>query len=340
MPENITLKSPVELGFLPTHAKFVGGLVPGDDGILPRDESGALVLVSAIKAVLDRSPVAVPAVQIPLFPGGAESEWDQVITELKELGLIVHLVGMMGGVDPMNPADEDGSLAQLLPPLETAKRHGVSHFSATSVEQWMQPGATRKEGAEFEAAVAQNVKLHLRAFQEAGLDGSCVEAWHIEFLRPGEFQTFTDLGRLWTFVRRVNGELGRPFFRCLIDAAHCGDSNLDIPACEKLIGEIAAGDSLGIFHASAKTTRGCLSTADGWIDSLMSAAARTGKLQQVFVEMFHHQDEALAGLRDLDPGHGVDTLDGRDYPQLVADGLGSVARALNNYTARGYLPAS
>jgi len=247
---------------------------------------------------------------------------------------------MMGGVDPMDPADEEGSLAQLLPALETAIRHGVSHFSATSVEQWMQEGATRKEGAEFDAAVAQNVKLHLRAFEEAGLDGSCVEAWHIEFLRPGEFQTFTDLGRLWTFIQQVNGELGRPFFRCLVDAAHCGDSSLDIPANQALIGEIAAGDGLGIFHASAKTTRGCLSTDDGWVAALLATAARTGKLQQVFVEMFNHADDALAPLRGLDPGHGIDTRDGRDYTQVVADGLETVTRYLNGYVARGFLPGA
>ena len=34
----------------------------------------------------------------------------------------------------------------------------------------------------------------------------------------------------------------------------------------------------------------------------MSAAARTGELKFVFVELFHHEDSALQGLRDLDPG--------------------------------------
>jgi len=91
-----------------------------------------------------------------------------------------------------------------------------------------------------------------------------------------------------------------------------------------------------MFHASAKTTRGCLTTDDGWISALLAACAKTGKLETVFVEAFHHEDEALVGLRTADPGHGVDTLDGRSYDQLVVDGLADVGRRLNNFVARGF----
>lgn len=337
MEKDISLKPAIELGFVPTHAGFLTALVPGEDGRLPRTETGALVVVESVKETMERSRVAVPAVQIPVFPGTLPEEWDMMISDLKALGLTVHLVIMMGGVDPMDLADEEATVAQLLPPLEAAKRNGVAHVSATSVEQWMGEGATRKEGAEFEAAVAHLVKVHLRAHREAGLAGSCVQAWHVEFLRPGEFETFTDLGRLWTFVKAANEALGEPFFKCLVDCAHCGDSALDIPAHEALIAEIAAGGGLGVMHASAKTTRGCLNSDDGWIAALIGAAARSGELRQVFVEMFRHDDPVLEALRKLDPRHGVDTLDGRDYPQLVADGLEQVARMLNNHVARGHL---
>ena len=128
-----------------------------------------------------------------------------------------------------------------------------------------------------------------------------------------------------------------PFFRALFDAAHCGDSGLSIPEHEALIEKMAAADQLGPFHASAKTTRGCLSTDDGWIGAMMAALARAGKLSQVFVEMFHHEDEALQGLRDLDSGHGIDTTDGRSYTQVMSDGLVNVTRRLNNLKARGML---
>ncbi|MEM1444231.1 MAG: hypothetical protein AAGF67_17930, partial [Verrucomicrobiota bacterium] len=104
-----------------------------------------------------------------------------------------------------------------------------------------------------------------------------------------------------------------------------------------LIAEIAASEEMGMFHASAKTTRGCLSTDDGWIGALLTAASKTGKLEYVFVELFHHEDPALEGLRDLDPGHGIDTTDGRTYREAVIDGVESIARRLNNLVARGIL---
>ncbi|MCU0795102.1 MAG: hypothetical protein MUF31_04120 [Akkermansiaceae bacterium] len=340
MQRDIQLKAPVELGFVPTHAKFVGALVPEADGRLPRNEQGELLVVAATREVLDRSRLSIPAVQIPVFPGTADGEWDMMISDLRGLGLVVHMVIMLGGVDPMDPADEDATVAQLLVPLSAAKKNGIRHVSATSVEQWMQQGASRKDGAQFDAAVEQLIKVHLRAYHEAGLEGSCVEAWHVEFLRPGEFQTFTDLGRLWVFIKEANARLGKNFFKCLVDAAHCGDSSLDIPANRALVAEIAAGGGLGIMHASAKTTRGCLSTDDGWVAALISAGAESGELRQVFVEMFHHEDPALEALRSLDPKHGVDTCDGRDYTQVVADGLAGVARMLNNFVSRGILPAA
>lgn len=339
MKKDIELKPSVELGVVPTHAKFVGGLVPEGDGRLPRDGSGELVVVAAVREILELSRVEVKSVQIPVFPGTDAAEWDLMIGQLKDLGLTVHLVMMVGGADPMNPADEDAMVELLRGPLEAAKRNGVAHVSSTSIEEWMQAGAKERNGAEFEAAVAQTAKLHERVYREVGLEGSCIEAWHIEFLRPGEFSTFTDLGRSWTLVKTLNGKIGSPFFRCLIDAAHCGDSKLDIPENEALIREIAEAGAMGLFHASAKTTRGCLSTDDGWIGALLAACVSTGRFSQVFVEMFTHDDDALAPLRELDPRHGVDTRDGRSYAQVVADGVEIVARRLNNFAARGLLKA-
>jgi len=123
----------------------------------------------------------------------------------------------------------------------------------------------------------------------------------------------------------------------MVDAAHCGNSELSIPENESLIADIADNDEMGIFHASAKTTRGCLSTDDGWIGALLAAAAKTGKLEHVFVEIFHHEDPILEGLRALDSGHGIDTTDGRTYRETVIDGLECVSRRLNNLVARGML---
>ncbi|MEZ6086692.1 MAG: hypothetical protein R3C05_01400 [Pirellulaceae bacterium] len=338
MTQQIALKPKIDLGVVPTHLKFVGGLVPDESGKLPRDPSGDLTVVANLIKLCGESPVKIACVQVPFFPGLDESDVQEMVEGFRALQLHVHFILMVGGADPMNPEDEDAVVDILVGGLKAAKKHGIEHVSSTSVEEWMKAGATRKDGEAFDAAVAQNVKVHTRALKEAELDGSSVKAWHIEFLRGGEFKTFTDIGRIWQFVKAANEAIGKPFFKVMVDAAHCGDSALTIPENEKVIEEIAQGDALGIFHASAKTTRGCLSTDDGWIGALLAACARTGKLSIAFVEVFHHEDPALQGLRDMDPGHGLDTRDGRSYDEVVIDGLVDVARRLNNLAVRGVLP--
>ena len=335
MPARITLKSNVQLGVVPTHLRFVGGLVPDESGKLPRDAAGGIRVVAGMRELCEMAPVKIGGVQISLFPGADPADLDELVHGLKALELEVDFVLMVGGVNTMDPADEDGVIAQLVPNLKAAIAHGARHVSSTSIEAWMNAGETRRDGAQLQAAIAQNVRVHLRAYQEAGLAGSCVRNWHIEFLRPGEFKTFTDLERGWAFVSAANKALGSKFFKQLVDAAHCGDSGLSLAQNEALIARIAAAGELGIFHASAKTTRGCLSTDDGWIGALLAAMASTGELRQVFVELFDHEDPALAMLRELDPGHGIDTRDGRSYTQVAADGLADVARRLNNLAARG-----
>jgi len=339
MAHDITNQTDLELGIVPTHAGFVGGLVPDDDGHLSRTADGEIVILSEVKKLSELTRVKLDALQLPVIPGTAEGDLNELANGLKDLDLSLYFVLMVGGADPMNPDDESAIVDQLLFGLEAAKQHGVTFVSSTSIENWMVEGAQRKEGADFEAAVEQNAKLHHRAYTEAGLADSCVNSWHVEFLRPGEFQTFTDLGRLWKFLQAANAAVGggSTFFKTLTDAAHCGDSALSIPENEELIAQIGANGELGCFHASAKTTRGCLSTDDGWIGSLLTAAARTGTLQHVFVELFKHDDPALEDLRNLDSGHGIDTTDGRTYNQATADGLADTARRLNNLKTRGIL---
>ena len=333
---NIPLIPNIRLGVVPTHLRFVGGLVPDASGQYPRDASGEIKVVAGMRELCAISPVKPSCVQISFFPGTDSAQVDELIAGLKALDLEVDFILMVGGVNPMNPADEDAVVAQLLPNLKAAIAHGARNVSSTSIEEWMstQP---RQDGAAFEAAIAQNVKVHLRAYHEAGLAGSCIENWTIEFLRPGEFKTFTNLERGWAFVSAANKALGTKFFKQLVDAAHCGDSGLSITENADLIARIAAAGELGSFHASAKTTRGCLSTDDGWIGALLTAMAKTRQLQQVFVELFDHADPALEALRNLDPGHGIDTRDGRTYNQVAADGLTDIARRLNNLAARGLL---
>jgi len=336
MPAKIVLKSNVQLGVVTTHFKFVGGIAPDENGKFPRDAAGNLLVLTEMKNLCEASPVKMSIVQIPFFASAAPAEVDEMVNGLKALDLEVHFIIMVGGANPMNPADEDAVVSQLVPSLKAAIKHGIRHVSSTSIEEWMSADGAR-EGDAFDAAIAQNVKLHLRVYQEAGVEGSCIVNWHIEFLRPGEFKTFTNVDRGWSFVKAANQALGKKFFRLLVDAAHCGDSGLTIAESETLIAKIGAAGELGIIHASAKTTRGCLSTDDGWIGALLTTAAKTGELRHVFVEVFDHTDPALELLRNLDSGHGIDTRDGRSYMEVTADGLGDIARRLNNLAARGIL---
>lgn len=333
------MSHPIKLGVVPTHCKFVGGLVPDDDGALPRDGAGELVVLAEMQRLVAAAAVPLTEVQISYFSHTAESDIDELFNGLKQLDLTVHLILMVGGVDPMSPTDEDAFVEMLCTGLAAAKKHNITNVASTSLEEWMKNGATRKDGADYDAAVAQLAKAHVRACREADARGSGIESWHIEFLRGGEFQTFTDLGRAWDFVAAANRELGETFFRVMVDAAHCGDSALSLDENIDLIGKIAAAGELGIFHASAPTTRGCMTSDDGWIPALLAACARSGGLQYCMIEMFHHADDALAPLRDLVAGHGIDTTDGRTYSQCVLDGLEDLDHRLSNLQARGAFPA-
>ena len=332
----ISNKSGVELGILGTHLGFLEALVPDDEGHLPRDASGELVVFAGARDICELSPVKVDAIQISAFGTTIPEDMDELLTKVRSIGLEPQLVMMVGGANPYEPADEDASLAQLQVNIDAALRNNVKQINSTSIEEWMS-GTEPTSAEEFQARVAQNIKLHARAYRESGLAGSCVENWNIEFLRPGEFANFTSLEKLMPIMKGLLAEIGSPFFRVLVDAAHCGDSDLNIAQNETLIAELADARMLGPFHCSVPTTRGCLTSDDGWIPALLAASAKSGKLESAFVELFTHDDPALQGLRDLDPGHGVDTTDGRSYTQVMVDGLIETAHRLNNFKARGIL---
>ncbi|MGD1978042.1 MAG: hypothetical protein PVJ98_01500 [Akkermansiaceae bacterium] len=328
--------SGIQLGILGTHLGFLEALVPDDEGRLPRNADGEFVVAAGARDLMELSPVPVDLIQISAFGTTLPEETDALLTELRTMGLEPQLVMMVGGVNPMDPADEDETLAQLLVNLEAAKRNGVLQVNSTSVETWME-GAPPKDEEEFQARVAQNIKLHYRAYEEAGLADSCIENWNIEFLRPGEFQNFTSLAKLRPVISGLNEKVGSPFFKILIDAAHCGDSGLTIPENEAIVAELGDADEVGPFHCSVPTTRGCLSADDGWVAAMLTANAKTGKLKSAFVELFRHDDPALEALRKLDPGHGIDTTLGRTYTEVMVDGLIDTTRRLNNLKTRGIL---
>ena len=332
---SIDNKTKVAVGVVPTHLKFVGSLVPDENGKLPRTRSGILKVVSGMRAICKSSPVKLKCVQVPLFPGADSKDLQDLFKGMKALKLEVHLIMMVGGANPINPKDEDAVVEMLCSGLAVTKKYRVKHVSSTSYEEWL--SGKPLKGKAYANAVQKVVKLHARCYKEAGLDKSPVQAWHLEFLRGVEFQNFTNAAKAAEVVKAINKKIRKKFFKVMIDAAHCGDSDLSITENEAVIKDLAKADALGIFHASAKTTRGCLSTDDGWISALLTACAETGKLEHVFIELFHHEDAALEPLRKLVKGHGVDTTDGRTYDRTVVDGIIDVTRRLNNLKARKVL---
>ena len=326
--------SGIQLGILGTHLGFLDALVPDENGKLPRNADGEFVVAAGAREIIELSPVKVDLIQISSFGTTQPDEKDALIAAVRELGLEPQLVMMVGGVNPMEPDDEDEALAQLMVNLNAALRNNIVQVNSTSVETWME-GTPPANEEEFQARVAQNIKLHLRAYHEAGLADSCIRNWNIEFLRPGEFQNFTSLAKLRPILTGLNEQIGSPYFKALIDAAHCGDSGLNIPENEAIIASMGEADEIGPFHCSVPTTRGCLSSDDGWVGALLTANAKTGKLPSAFVELFRHDDPALEPLRKLEPGHGVDTTLGRTYTEVMVDGLIDTVRRLNNLKNRG-----
>ena len=86
MDKRIKLRADIEIGVCPTHVKFVGGLVPADDGKLPRDENGELFAVAEMRRLIERSPVKIDSVQISQFNGTAADDLAEIYERLQGLG--------------------------------------------------------------------------------------------------------------------------------------------------------------------------------------------------------------------------------------------------------------
>jgi len=319
-PNQVTTTDQVRLGVCPAHFQFATTLVPDAEGKMPRNPDGELRVLARLKTFQKNSPIKLSVIPIFVFSGTQEDDVREVLKGIQELGLAPETILMISGADPMSPEDEDRFVEICVGILNLAKEAGIQAVSSTTFEQWMDP-APEKTGEAYEAAVAQLVKGHQRVYEEADLANSSIQSWNIEFLRPVEFSTFTNIQRSWDVVKKLNESIQTNFFRVLVDASHCGDSGLSVEENRVAIREIASAGALGAFHASSKTTRGCLTSDEGWINALLTTCLETGKLDTVIVEAFDHTDEGLQPLRDAVAGHGVDTTQGRSYDQLIYDGL-------------------
>lgn len=323
----------VKIGFVPSHLGLAKTHVPDENGKLARDESGRILLLEGILNTCSASPVKVDVIQIMLFPGICDADMNQLIEGVLSLDAEPQLILMVGGLDPMCASDEDAATQLLLRGCNLAKRFSIKHICSTSVEAWMATPAPVNQ-AERDQRVAQITKLHHRVFVEGELEQSSIDSWHLEFLRPGEMNTFTSISSIEPVVSELNKLVGSPFFKILVDAAHCGNGDLTVSENQALIEQLAGANQFEVFHASVPTTRGCLSSDDCWVGSLLNAAASSGALKYVFVEVFHHSDPALQPLRDYDEGHGINTTCGRSYADVVNHNIEGIALRMNNLQNR------
>ena len=231
MAIQIKNKSKVEIGVVPTHLMFVGALAPDEAGKLPRTNSGDLKIVSGMRLLCRTSPVKLNNVQVTLFPGTDSKDLDDMFKGLRALKLQVHLIMMVGGANPLNPKDEDAVVDMLNSGLAVAKKYKVKHVSSTSFEEWL--SGKKLKGKAFDNAVKQVINVHARCYKESGLEKSSVVAWHLEFLRGVEFQNFTNAAKAAKVVIGINKKIKKKFFKVMIDAAHCGDSDLQFPKTKK-----------------------------------------------------------------------------------------------------------
>ncbi len=54
----IALKPNLQIGIVPTHIKFVGGLVPDENGKMPRGQDGKMLISTELEHIYQTSRVA------------------------------------------------------------------------------------------------------------------------------------------------------------------------------------------------------------------------------------------------------------------------------------------
>ena len=135
--QNFLLKPQIALGLVPTHLGFIDALAPDSNGSFPREKNGHIAIVAEMDRICALAPVRPTCVQISLFPGTSADDIAEMMADLKALNLEVHLIMMVGGANPMNPAEEDTVVAQLVPSLKAPIEHGAVSVTSTSIEEWM-----------------------------------------------------------------------------------------------------------------------------------------------------------------------------------------------------------
>lgn len=312
-----------------------------------RKKDGEYVYLSGLDELLKRSPVEITGVQLPLFPpmlvGEAFSQVEDLFAGLRQRVDEVMAI-LMFEEDPLEPANRQIAVDHLYNGLMAASKLGVQVCSATSLEAWMKGTLnkqTRLTGDALTQAVLHLIDIHVEAISRANKGGCNVHYLDLEYLRPIEFTHFTDMQTAYRVVRGINAALGRSTIkvRLLDDSAHAVNSGLSAELRMKTRRHAAANMEHGTFHASEPTTRGRIGFNNNTavVDELRSAA-RDGRLQNVFVELFVCDGPETQPMRDNIDGYGIDTYDG-DIITGTIDSLVVVQNEINELVRTGVLAA-
>lgn len=79
MSAALSVKPKVASGFVPAHIKFVGGLLPDEQGNFPHEADGRLTLVAEMDRICTQSPVRPSCVQISAFRRTSEAKTAEMI---------------------------------------------------------------------------------------------------------------------------------------------------------------------------------------------------------------------------------------------------------------------
>lgn len=307
------------------------------DGNLPRDEQNHLIALKGMDELAEASEILMNVVQIPVFPGTKQADIDELIWGLKGRGYEPQLILMVMGGDPMNPADEDVVKKDLWEGVQTAIRNLLPGVSSTSLEKWMS-WQDEKTSTDYDDAIVQLAQLHARVYTEQNMELSAIESWNIEFLRPGEMMTFTNLQKAWEVVQAMNEAIGgKKFFKVLVDSAHCGDSWEGIDATTELLEKMIKAGDVNMVHGSVATTRWHHASDEGMRAAVISTAVRNW-VKLVVDEVFNPKDGALENLIKAKLGFGVNTGLGMSQTEILAANVKDTARRVLILKEREVIP--
>ncbi len=314
------------------------GVTSGFNAKAKNPDTGEYLYVELLKGVQERSPIKVQVIQTPLFPDDVTSagfpETKLLYGKLQSHVEKVVPILMMTK-DPLDPTQKEAFIGDLYNGLMGAGRLGAEICSSTSFEAWMkgtQDGEDPLTGEALDQAIDLLVEIHVEAISRALQDGCTVARLDMEYLRPVEFTTFTNLEVAWRVVSGINRHLGFVFVRALDDGAHSKDSGLSPTRANRIRAIARRQNAYGTIHVSQFTTRGRIGpVALGELEY----ALLHGKPTYVLVEIFDPRLPDTQLMKDKIPGYGEETFS--DPVEVIIDGLIKTKKKIGEMVVVGAL---